>query len=40
MSKPTTNVNVSDFICQTESMVQFDKDIVSDDFANATPQNN
>jgi len=27
-----TNVNVSDFICQSESMVQFDKEIVSDDF--------
>jgi hypothetical protein len=40
MSKPTTNVNVSDFIYQTESMVQFDKDIVSDDFTNASPQNN
>ena len=35
-------VNISDFICQTESMVQFDKDIVSDDFTNVnTPlQNN
>ena len=30
MTKAT--VNVSDFICQSESMVQFDKEIVSDDF--------
>uniref|UniRef100_A0A6C0JHY2 VWFA domain-containing protein n=1 Tax=viral metagenome TaxID=1070528 RepID=A0A6C0JHY2_9ZZZZ len=33
MSK--TVVNVSDLICQTESMVQFDKDIVSEDFTNS-----
>jgi len=33
-------VNVSDFICQTESMVQFDKDVVSDDFTNASGENN
>jgi len=40
MSKSVLNVNVSDFICQSESMVQFDKDIVSDDFTNVTLQNN
>jgi Mg-chelatase subunit ChlD len=38
MSK--SHVNVSDFICQTESIVQFDKDVVSDDFTNASSQNN
>lgn len=34
MSKAAVNVNVYDFICQIESKVQFDKDIVSDDFTN------
>jgi hypothetical protein len=34
MSKPTVNVNIADFICQNESMVQFDKDIISVDFTN------
>jgi hypothetical protein len=27
-------VNVTDFICQNESMVQFDKDLVTQDFTN------
>ncbi len=35
-----TAVNVSDFICQTESMVQFDKNVISDDFTNASRENN
>jgi len=34
MSKSTITLNISDFICQNESMVQFDKDIVSDKFTN------
>jgi Mg-chelatase subunit ChlD len=34
MSTATVNVNIDDFICQTESMIQFDKDIVSCDFTN------
>jgi hypothetical protein len=33
MSKSTITL-ISDFICQNESMVQFDKDIVSDKFTN------
>jgi len=27
-------INVNDFICQSESMIQFDKDVVSQDFTN------
>jgi len=27
-------INVTDFICQSESMIQFDKDVVSQDFTN------
>ena len=34
MSKSTITLNISDFICQNESIVQFDKDIVSDNFTN------
>lgn len=34
------HVNVSDFICKTESIVQFDKDIVSEDFTNLNTEIN
>jgi Mg-chelatase subunit ChlD len=39
MSKATVNDNIYDFIYQTESMIQFDKDIVSHDFTNVNVQN-